>query len=58
VFQVTAPAVKEDRKPRKHTGESDQAWQSLRKQVYLGMTSADFYFKENAIEKTSFVVRL
>ena len=58
VFQVTAPAVKEDRKPRKRTGESDQAWQSRRKQVYLGMTSADFYFKENAIEKTSFVVRI
>jgi len=58
LFQVTSPAVKEDRKPRKRTGESDQAWQSRRKQVYLGMTSADFYFKENAIEKTSLVVRI
>ena len=58
LFQVTAPAVKEDRKPQKRTGESDQAWQGRRRQTYLGMNSDDFYFKENAIEQTPFLVRI
>ena len=58
LFQVTSPAVKEDRKPKKRRGESDQAWQGRRRQTYLGMNSDDFYFKENAIEQTPFLVRI